>query len=428
MPSKPSGSTCMKYLCFALLVLGSTGVLRAQDEENRRPPTEIPDFSNLDDFVYEPKSAMTIGIRHLSPAKAAFGGGGTIFSTLDEPGPPTGANLLRHYHDGTLQPDARFAPRTDQSGNPVTDPLNGNQIFDPVAPDGRTNTWAYADPTQVLDNGFLVYHAYTAQVNDPMLRNKNSAPTYGLDLSVSREMGKLFGTRISWNLIAGLSVNDLSADLIDNVQADVKTDSDYYSLFGATPPPPPYASPNSKNVTLTDPSGKPILNDDGVPQTVQVDNSTLLANEPAARITTIVTDNTSVTNRWKLKGAYYTLRVGPVLIIPVPFLPRTNLTLSAGPALIYAGTNYTVTQDLDPATGTNITDTTTDAIYKLLPGYFADAALQFNVTDRTGFYAGAILQSAGSYTQGLNNATAQYTTKVDFNNLNGLRAGMTYRF
>jgi hypothetical protein len=419
----------MKYLCLSLLVLGSTvGVVHAQDEENRRPPTEIPDFSNLDDFVYEPKSSMTLGIRHISPARAAFGGGGSIFSTLDEPGPPTGANLTRHYHDGTLQPDGRFAARTDVSGNPVTDPLTGSQIFDPVAPDGRTNTWAYADPSQVLDNGFLVYHAYSAQVVDSAIRNKDSIPTYGLDLSVSRDMGKLFGTRISWNLIAGLSVNDLSADLIGTVEAAVKTETDYYSLFGQTPPPAPYASPNTKNVTLTDPSGKPILNDEGVPQTVQVDNSILLANEPAARITTIINDTTSVTNRWKLKGAYYTLRMGPVLTIPIPFIPRTNLTLSAGPALIYAGTNYTVTQDLDPATGTNITDTTTDAIYKLLPGYFADASLHFVVTDRTGFYAGAIYQSAGSYTQSLNNSTAQYTTKVDFGNLNGLRAGMSYRF
>src|SRR4051812_35479924 len=117
----------MKYFRLTLLLVGSSlGLLRAQqEEENRRPPTEIPDFSNLDDFVYEPKSILTLGLRHLSGAKSSFAGHGTIFSTLDEPGPATGANQLRHYHDGTLQPDARFAARTDVSGNPVTDPLTG---------------------------------------------------------------------------------------------------------------------------------------------------------------------------------------------------------------------------------------------------------------------------------------------------------------
>jgi hypothetical protein len=428
MPSKPSVSTRMKYLRFALLLAGATpGLLHAQDDqENRRPPTEIPDFSNLDDFVYEPKSSLRLGIRHLSPARTSFGGGGSIFSTLDEPGPATGANLLRHYHDGTLQPDARFAPRTDNSGNAVTDPSTGGQIFDPVAPDGHTNTWAYSDPSQVTDDGFLVYHAYSAEVNDPTPRNQDTRPAYGLDLSVSRDMGKVFGTRLQWNIVAGLSVNDLNADVIDHVQADVKTDSDYYSLFGQTPPAPPYASPSSKNVNINDPAGKPIFSDDGVPQTVLVDTSILLSNDPAARITTITTDSTSVQNRWKLKGGYYTLRVGPTLIVPLFW--RLQMTLSAGPALIYAGTNYTVTQTLDPATGTEISDTTTDAAYKLLLGYFADAALQINLSDRTGIYAGALVQSAGSYTQHLDNDTAHYTTKVDFANLNGLRAGMSYRF
>ena len=104
------------------------------------------------------------------------------------------------------------------------------------------------------------------------------------------------------------------------------------------------------------------------------------------------------------------------------------MTFSAGPALIYSGTSYTVTQSLTPATGVEITDTGIDIAYKLLPGYFADASLQFNVTDRTGFYAGALFQSAGTYEQHLNNATSQYSTRVDFANQSGMRAGMTYRF
>lgn len=409
---------------FLLLV---PGLARAQDDERQqRPPTEIPDFSNLDEYVYEAKSILTIGVRHLSSAKSNFFGGGTIVSTLDEPGPATGANLLRHYHDGTIQPDARFAPRTDNAGNPVTDPTSGNQIFDSVASDGRTNTWAYAEKSQVTENGYLVYHAYSARVTDSTIRQLETLASNGLDISASRDMGKLFGSKISWHIVAGVSVTDISADLNSDVRAAISTDSDYYSLFGQSPPEPPYASPSSKNVTLLDASGKPLLTDDGVPQTVVTDTSILLANEAAARITTTIEDETSVRNRWKLKGAFFTFRLGPTIVIPI--FSRVQISVSAGPALIYSGTSYTVTQTLSPETGTDITDTTTDVANKLLPGYFADASLQFNVTDRTGFFAGAVFQSAGSFVQQLNNATAQYSSKLDFANQSGLRAGMSYRF
>ncbi len=418
----------MKYLrltCFVLLA--ALGVVRAQDdEERRRPPTEIPDFSNLDEYIYEPKSILTIGIRHLGPARTSFSGGGTIFSTLDEPGPARGANLLRHYHDGTIQPDARFAARVDNTGNPVIDPTSGNQLFDAIAPDGRTNTWAYSDRRQISDDGYLVYHGYSARVTDDRVRGMDTLASNGIDISTSHDMGKLFGTKMSWALLAAVSVSDLSAQTSANVRAAVSTDSDYYSLYGQNPPDSPYASPSTKNVTLLDSAGSPLLTDDGVPQTVVADNSVLLANESAARITTVVTDETSVRNSWKLKGAFYTFRFGPTLVIPV--FSRVQITLSAGPALIYSGSSYTVTQTLDPDTGTDITDTSTDVANKVLPGYFADAAVQVNVSDRTGFYAGAVFQSAGSFVQQLNNGTAQYSSKIDFANMSGLRAGMSYRF
>jgi hypothetical protein len=52
----------MKYLRFALLVfVAAASLVRGQDEQQQRPPTEIPDFSNLDDYIYEPKSILSFG-------------------------------------------------------------------------------------------------------------------------------------------------------------------------------------------------------------------------------------------------------------------------------------------------------------------------------------------------------------------------------
>src|ERR1044071_2636272 len=106
----------MKHLRLAHLAYVSTaGLALAQEEERRAPPIEIPDFSNLDEYIYEPKSTVRLGFRHLSGAKTRFSGQGHIPSPED-PGAATGANLTRIYHDGSVRPDARTVGRLDSSG------------------------------------------------------------------------------------------------------------------------------------------------------------------------------------------------------------------------------------------------------------------------------------------------------------------------
>jgi hypothetical protein len=415
----------MKHLRLALIAFVSiVGLVHAQDEERRAPPVEIPDFSNLDEYIYEPKSTVRFGFRHLSGAKTSFSGQGRIPSPED-PGVATGANLRRIYHDGSVQPDARVAARLDSGGNPVIDPQTNSPVFDPIAPDGRTNTWNYVDASQLALPGFVAFHSYSADVIDTSVRNKDNASSAGMDITVSRDMGKLLG-RFPWNLTAGLSINDISANTNDRVRATLSTITDYYSLLGQTPPDAPYSSPSSATNTVVDASGNPIVNDDGTTSTVTTDTSVLLGNAPAGRSTTTLTDETSVTNRWKVKGAYYTFRAGPTVWIPIT--TRLRASFSIGAALVYSGTNYTVTQTFEPALGAEISDTSTNDAYKLLPGYYADATVQFDLTERTGFYAGALFQSAGSYTQTIDTTNAHYSTKIDLANQNGVRAGLSIRF
>jgi hypothetical protein len=160
--------------------------------------------------------------------------------------------------------------------------------------------------------------------------------------------------------------------------------------------------------------------------TVTVDTSVLLGNEPAGRTVTSLTDDMSVSNRWRIKGSYYTFRLGPTVWVPIT--TRLRASVSMGVALVYSGTSYTVTQTFEPELGAEITDTSSNEAYKLLPGYYADATLQFDLTDRTGFYAGAVFQSAGSYTQNVDTENSHYTTKIDLANQNGVRAGLSIRF
>lgn len=416
----------MKHLRLALILSASAfGLVYAQDEERRAPPTEIPDFSNLDEYIYEPKSTVIIGVRHLSGAKTSFSGQGSL-ATTEDPGAATGANFTRVYHDGSVRPDARVAARLDPSGNPVIDPQAGTPIFDPIAPDGRTNTWNFADTRQITGDGYLAFHTYSANITDTLARARKSGNSNGLDLAVSRDMGRVFGSRLTWNLTAGMSVNDISANTADSVLAELRTLTDFYSLYGVRPPDAPYSAPSFVTENILDASGNPVVGPDGTVQTVSTDTTVLIGDEPVERTVTQGASEDAVVNRWKLKGAYYTFRAGPTVWLPIS--NRLRASVSVGAAVVYSGTNYTVTQTFQPEFGAEISDTHTSAAYKLLPGYYADATLQFDLTERAGFYAGAVFQSAGSYSQTIANESANYATKIDLANQNGLRAGMTIRF
>lgn len=421
----------MKYFRLALLGFVSVFTLaRGQEEKSQQPPTEIPDFSNLDEYVYESRTKLIVGFRVLKGAKAQFYGR----STLAAPETATDAttpNILRAYHDGTVSPDARTAGRSDSGGNPALDPSNGSA--DTIASDGKTNSWSYTDPKQINADGSLAFHTYSANVIDPLFHHKDAPISAGLDVAMSREMGKLFGSRVTWSIVAGVTLNDVTADTTAKVQASLTTITDIYSLDGQTLPAAPYSSPSSSTATVLDTAGNAVLNSDGTTQTASTDTSILLNNKPVTRTTQTAVDSTSVSTRWKLRGANYTFRAGPALW--VPFTDRLRASLSVGPALVYSGTDYTVIQRYQPDTGAEINNTSSDYTSHVLPGYFADASLLFDLTDRTGFFAGAVFQSAGSYTQTLNTVSAtnsatvdHYSTKIDFSNQAGLRAGMTIRF
>jgi len=420
----------MRHFRLALVVFASAlGLVRVHaqdDEKDRPPPVEIPDFSNLDDYVYVSKSTVTLGYRLLSGAKTRFFGSGHLVSATDSPGAATGTNVDRIYHDGAVHPDTRSTTRVDSDGNTIVDPATGGAFTDPVAPDGRTNSWNYTDLKQQTADGNLNFNSYTADINNANTPLSKGARNVGLELAMIHDMGKIGGSRATWGIIAGMSVNDLAAKTSTNVLASITTLTDTYSLNGAPIPDPPYSAPSSVSTTVTDSNGNAVVNSDGSSQTASTDSTTLISSQPISRTSGTSTSATSVLNDWKLHGAYYTLRAGPTVFLPISTRLRANF--SFGAALIYSGSTYSVTQTFTPDTGADIVDTSSSTLSRLLPGYFADASLQFDLTERTGFYAGAVFQSAGAYTQTINTDASHYSTRVDLSNQNGLRAGMTIRF
>jgi hypothetical protein len=355
----------------------------AADESSDDDYSPIPDFS--DEILYTPKFQVSVGFRGVGGAKSSFGGHAILGSGFD-PGPASGANLNRRYNDGAIAPDARTL--VDANGNLV--PLQS------LSPDGLTNSWTYSSDSQITSDGYVAMHTYSAAIS-PVTQQQNQKSSLGVELTVTREMGKLFDTRVTWRLVGGFSVNDIAGKMDSEEAAIITTNTDLFSLNGQAAP-----AAGSTSGALLD--SNPFRLD---PQT----------------------GTGTVKNHWKLKGAYMTFRAGPS--INVPITERFSANVSFGAVLVYAGSNYTVTESFLPQTGDEMTDAFSDGASYLLPGFYADANLNFNINERAGLYMGALYQSSGSYTQSISNPDnpdSVYTSKVDLSSLEGVRAGMSFKF
>lgn len=366
---------------FPILALGLAALAHAQNPEN-----EIPDF-DMDDFYVEPKFSLSVGSRLLNGSAVSFGGQGVI-APLAELKDPLALDVVREYHDGLVLRDTRE---------------NAN--------DGKTNSWTYVDGDQVIDNGASVaMHQYSARVTDSTVRRRDPGMSLGTELVVSRDMGKI-GNKIEWLLFAGVGMNGISSSARGSVDAVITTVTDVYSLDGQTlPDSVPYVAPSA----TVDGDGNVI------------DTTILLGQRPDSRSTSTVSNNTQVTNFWKLKGTYLTLRMGPTLIFNLT--NNFRFSVSAGPTLVYSGTNYSVEQTLIPDTADPIVSTVSESEEKALTGYYVDATLEYRITERAGLYAGAFYQTSGEYTSTVTENGSSYTTDIDLSKLQGFRAGLNFKF
>jgi hypothetical protein len=172
-------------------------------------------------------------------------------------------------------------------------------------------------------------------------------------------------------------------------------------------------------------------------QTQEVDQTILLGNQPALPRSTAYTDILT-TNRYFVEGAYYTLRIGPTLIMP--FGSHLKLSISAGPDLIYSGSELNVLESLTvDETGNVVPQLYQKENTKIMPGYYVDVDLRYDFTETAGVYVGNVYQGGGSYSQSVPSGTTlpgptgatsgtSYSTKIDFADQEGVKAGMTFRF
>ncbi|MEO6874461.1 MAG: hypothetical protein ABI222_06525 [Opitutaceae bacterium] len=419
----------MKFFLPALgvLTLGFCSLAHAQDESSSANPEEVITDFGIEEYLAIPKFTLTVGGRAISGAKATFSGSGNVASF--NPGSDiTTVGRTRTYADGDVL--ANNQPYTYTYVNP--DGSAGTKLANPT-PAGFTNSWAMLSLSQLRDDGNIDFHSYLANTMDSGPRQENPKGGSGIDISLSRDLGHIT-KKLDWKLLFGVSLTDIKSRTSDTLQAAVTTTTDTYapdtSVSGSLPTTVPYTAPN---FTLV-----PVLGDDGLPtydvngsQIFRYDDKTVyLSTTPIGRTQTVT--GGTVYNIWELKGAYFTFRVGPVF--NYSFSDHLRASLSAGFALVYVGTTYTIEQDYVPVTGDVVVSTVRSDESRALPGYFVDATLEYDITERTGFYAGYGMQNTGSFVQtsSLNDpitgSTASYKAAVDLSSLQGFRMGLTYRF
>ncbi len=388
---------------LCVILVATTCALRAADKDKDDDENPLGDFMpTSDDLVqYVPKLSLKLGFRALGGVHAKFS---TNKAGID-PGllmkDSTTPNINRTYNDGYVYADT--SATVDPAGN-----------SNPQSPPGTTNTWSYANTLQRTnsgDNGSTVaMHDYVTALDPVANLRQDSATSLGVEVTGERDMGAIFHTRLHWGVIAGFSVNQISAINALYRPGTLTTTTDVYVVGQSSLP---YGSTGVPDGPYTSSSA--------------TSDPVLISNVPLPR-GPATTEKVDIYTRWRLHGAYLTFRAGPTLTVPIT--SKFSASLSAGATLTYVGTTYDVEQQFVPLTGDTMQSVVSDGASGVLPGFYADATLQYTMTENSGVYLGGVVQAASTFKQEIKSSdgVSDFTAKVDFGNMEGVKAGFLFKF
>jgi hypothetical protein len=380
-----------------------TGLLRAQSDDD--------DEDEMDYYPLVPTgNSMRFGMRFIGGPKVAFHDVGSVPATRSVA--DLGVTADRTYNDGYVDVDTR-GTNDGQTNKWMAN--YSSQVTTPTLP-------TVDAPNQTVDSS-IAFHVYSADSLGTTIKGRTSSAS-GWELQVGRSLGKIARkVDVSWT--GGFSLSGINAKRSDDVQAELATLTDVYSLSGQMPPSVPYTAGGSTYRDIYDSHGNPVLNPNGNGQQSTVPTPILLAQDPnlvdpAHRITYTTVQ---VNGHWQIKGGYYMFRTGPTFQLPVT--ERIKLSFGFGGAVAFIGSTFKVDETIDItdvlAPITNVQEKTRSL---LLPAYYMDADAEYWITERAGLYLGATYQGGKSFNQTLGAETAT----VDLGSTNGVHTGLSLRF
>lgn len=430
-------------------------------------------------FTARPKYTFSAALKiRTSGANVKFGNLGTIPQrpTIQyQTDPATGAllkdskgNYIPNYifQDGSVNTDAVRASETTHDPVPTTDangkvtgstqaiatPTNGGLRYatstvtidnsDPANVKttvtttgdflayqaGQTRTWGFQDASQVV-NGSIDMHSYSSN-SEGATREAESGTSGGFDLQLARELGQL-GKKGQWGFSFSFGVNDFNAKTRGRIKAALLTQTTHFSLLGQAAPTAPYTAP-----TYTD--FIPTINGVAQPPTQATETTVPLSDTPITDNPVSTPGGANVDGTWKVKGAYYMMRLGPSFRYQLT--KRVSFFGNAGFAAGYYGSVFSLTESLaipegvpnstttnssgvvSPAPGPSVSGEIRDRSVKF--GYYGELNVEFWMTYRTGLFAGVVYEHLGKFNQVLGGRTAD----IDIGGGTAFRVGIINRF
>lgn len=352
----------------------------------------------------------------------SFGGLGTIDPATFIPGADQTDFPVRLYDDGRVVLDELRANEVDDNGNQTSTPGgrytvrddDGDLVGDYLSyTPGQTRSWSFGRDEQV-QNGAIAMNQYSTQSTGAGFSAVGESSGLGFEMAVSRRILRL-GEKMELGFSGAIGLSDFNASTSQRFSADLITMTDLYEIYGNVPT-PPYDAPQVD--VLTDPDTGTIVPGGQLEVTVPLQQIT------PNRTFDLAPNGAAIDGSWSIDGAYYSIRLGPEL--RGHLTERIAFTLGAGVLGAFVGSDFSATEalDLDFPTTTRIQFQNTDSITELLVGYYAEASIEYWITQRTGFFLGAVIESMDDFVQNF----AGRTATVTLSDATLVRFGIIHRF
>lgn len=314
--------------------------------------------------------------------------------------------LARQYDDGAVGSDAPRSNEKDANGNVTSTPGGRYQVFsatdETIYQDllaytpGVTRNWTYSNDSQLLSDNKVAMHTFAAESTGASASADDEGAGLGFEMSVGRRIWKI-SKKTELSFTGSVGITDLKAETSGRVTSNLVTMTDVYQAANPIPT-GGYYGPAFQD--LFDDVGNIILANG-----YEVTNP--LQEVTADRTYTTTPNGAAVDGTWKLKGAYYAIRIGALLRSHV----TERLAFSAGVGVVgaYLGSDFTVTETIDLPdylTLNKVSVTQTSQHNEIILGFYGEINAEFWITPRTAFFAGAAFESLDSYEQTVGGRTA----------------------
>jgi hypothetical protein len=289
--------------------------------------------------------------------------------------------------------------------------------------DGVTRLWSYNSVDQTNPTNGTVDMSIYSVAPSGAVAEAESEGSSGVELQFARVIKRY--KRFEWGINFSAGSANINAKTRQRIRANLITTTDRYTLEPGSEF-VDYGDFNSSTNFDTKVETRTELDADGNQITYEyLSERDHRLGRSVNRIVNgeVTPDGADVDGYWQIKGAYYMLRLGPVIRMPIT--QKWTASVSFGGALAYVGSRFLIDEYIEkPGVIGPIRFQGEGSEKALVGGYYGDINLERWMTVRTGFFAGYSIEKMGNYVHKFAGRSAD----VDIGSSGGFRFGIITRF